>query len=611
MRTFDVAFTFAGPHRATLAPLAKRLSEHLGAERVLFDEQFKGELARPDGAATLLGWYKNSSVIVVGLSREYYSLPSDPGEYLRFTEREWNVVLSKLSERGGAALVYLLRMDQMESKRLPPGCEAGFWVDFAALDLDSHAKEILKRLGAPPPLLPPPPKSASPVVRLSLRTSERREASGLRLPQGRLLTARGWMGPAEPPDGSRELLVDGEPMRFSVLWSGPPRDDLVLLVREGPGDWGPALNAERLESAEATTPMQVVVEVGEEQRLTATLERPNQGSLNPAADPREARVTLPKEAPKHVDGAAVWSGDRLVGIAGGAGPGGSTPVAMVADLARDVRFTAFAGWPPKEVGARRLAHLRAEIQFALASAPEVRSKLARELACGEGELVDRLLQTTGVDAMLLFHREIRDAEGSGKGLEVLRALYDLLLPWCYDHRDPQRRMLALGSAEFELEASSSCIAEVAMAGRDERRCAFELSPSGREAVGRFAVQEPLEAGPKRSSHVPAEWILAAIGAQLGVASTASAVFGRLEVIRRFFSDAQRRGAQNREREFPVYLVLWDGEDRSIPGVVRRLEREAGYSEPLLPIVWLKRPPRDLVGESALYTTLTRLGGPAR
>ena len=71
-RRFDVALSFPGEHRAFVAEVAECLSSEFGKERVLYDDYYEAEFARPDLDLYLPNLYRTESeLIVIFLCPEY------------------------------------------------------------------------------------------------------------------------------------------------------------------------------------------------------------------------------------------------------------------------------------------------------------------------------------------------------------------------------------------------------------------------------------------------------------------------------------------------------------------------------------------------------------
>src|SRR4051812_39002389 len=74
---FDVAFSFAGPHRDKVRTIADIVAKQLGRDRVFFDEWFEHEILGSDMDVLLQSFYHDQSLMVVADLSEAYS------------EREW------------------------------------------------------------------------------------------------------------------------------------------------------------------------------------------------------------------------------------------------------------------------------------------------------------------------------------------------------------------------------------------------------------------------------------------------------------------------------------------------------------------------------------------
>jgi hypothetical protein len=73
---FDVAFSFAGPHRDKVRAIAKLVAAKLGEKRVFFDEWYEYEILGDDMHVLLQRFYHEQSLFVVAdLSDEYVGRP--------------------------------------------------------------------------------------------------------------------------------------------------------------------------------------------------------------------------------------------------------------------------------------------------------------------------------------------------------------------------------------------------------------------------------------------------------------------------------------------------------------------------------------------------------
>jgi hypothetical protein len=73
---FDIAFSFAGPHRDKVLAIAELVAADLGKERVFFDEWYEHEILGADMDVLLQRFYRKQSLFVVAdLSDEYADRP--------------------------------------------------------------------------------------------------------------------------------------------------------------------------------------------------------------------------------------------------------------------------------------------------------------------------------------------------------------------------------------------------------------------------------------------------------------------------------------------------------------------------------------------------------
>ena len=132
---FEVALSFANEFRNRAYQIANLLAANLGRERILYDEWYKAEFARPNLDEYLPSLYqKQSRLLVFFMSREY-------------KEREWaglewragrELIKKKESER-----IMFLRLDSYETLDSIDG-----YLDIRKLSDKEVADEILTRLSA-------------------------------------------------------------------------------------------------------------------------------------------------------------------------------------------------------------------------------------------------------------------------------------------------------------------------------------------------------------------------------------------------------------------------------------------------------------------------------
>src|SRR5215471_17466446 len=69
---FDVAFSFAGPHRDKVREIAELVAQRVGKQRVFFDEWYEHEILGDDMEVLLQRFYHEQSLLVIAdLSQDY------------------------------------------------------------------------------------------------------------------------------------------------------------------------------------------------------------------------------------------------------------------------------------------------------------------------------------------------------------------------------------------------------------------------------------------------------------------------------------------------------------------------------------------------------------
>src|SRR5260221_12867712 len=140
---FDVAFSFAGPHREKVFAIAELVAAKCGKKRVFYDDWYKAEILGPNMRVLLQRfYYEQSLMIVADLSDEYADRPwcqaeADAIDALRLkldTARDETARLRLLNMRFGEGRV--------------PGVLANVgYLDAVTESVEQCAALILERLG--------------------------------------------------------------------------------------------------------------------------------------------------------------------------------------------------------------------------------------------------------------------------------------------------------------------------------------------------------------------------------------------------------------------------------------------------------------------------------
>jgi eukaryotic-like serine/threonine-protein kinase len=150
-KRFHVALSFPGEHRAFVRLVAEALAAALGRERVLYDDYYTAEFARPDLDTYLQRLYREESeLVVVFLCAEY--------EKKDWCRLEWRAVRDLIKVRE-AASVMPMRFDDTAIPGLFGG-DGYVWLPGRAAD--EVAGLILERWKASVPPLRPQPKITDP-----------------------------------------------------------------------------------------------------------------------------------------------------------------------------------------------------------------------------------------------------------------------------------------------------------------------------------------------------------------------------------------------------------------------------------------------------------------
>jgi len=90
-RRFAIAVSFPGQHRRFVLNVVKRLADHLGRDRVFYDEWYESELVGLDGDLKLRRYYREQSEVVVPFFSEHYAKD--------WCQIEWSAIRAMLKER--------------------------------------------------------------------------------------------------------------------------------------------------------------------------------------------------------------------------------------------------------------------------------------------------------------------------------------------------------------------------------------------------------------------------------------------------------------------------------------------------------------------------------
>lgn len=134
-KRFAVALSFPGEHRLFVESVADAIAQELTRERVLYDNYYEHEFARPDLDTYLQGLYHSESeLLVVFLCAEYQNK--------RWCKLEWRAIRDLIT-RKDASRVMLVRLDDSEVQGIYPG---DGYVDARSRSPKEIADVVLKRL---------------------------------------------------------------------------------------------------------------------------------------------------------------------------------------------------------------------------------------------------------------------------------------------------------------------------------------------------------------------------------------------------------------------------------------------------------------------------------
>lgn len=136
-RRFLVGLSFPGEKRGYVLAVAEALAKKIDKDRILYDEWYRHEFARPDLDTYLQGLYHDeSSLIVPFLCADY--------EKKEWCCLEWRAIRDILKRRRGEDIMPM-RFDNTE---IPGLFSIDGYIDVSRLTPDAVAEDILKRLGS-------------------------------------------------------------------------------------------------------------------------------------------------------------------------------------------------------------------------------------------------------------------------------------------------------------------------------------------------------------------------------------------------------------------------------------------------------------------------------
>jgi tetratricopeptide (TPR) repeat protein len=126
-RRFAIAVSFPGQHRRFVLNVVNRLADHLGRDRVFYDEWYESELVGLDGDLKLRRYYREQSDVVVPFFSEHYAKD--------WCQIEWSAIRAMLKERRKDDAVIPVALD---------GTRIEGWetIDFAIRKGNRNGREI-------------------------------------------------------------------------------------------------------------------------------------------------------------------------------------------------------------------------------------------------------------------------------------------------------------------------------------------------------------------------------------------------------------------------------------------------------------------------------------
>lgn len=141
VRRFRVALSFPGEHRARVEKIAEALAARLGPDRVLYDNWYGPEFAKPSLGMSLPDLYHDESdLIVVFLCKQYDK---------EWCGLEWRAIFDLVKRRQYDRLMFL-RLDEIDIAHIPGLYSIDGCLDIRTIPEANVAAAILSRLGAAP-----------------------------------------------------------------------------------------------------------------------------------------------------------------------------------------------------------------------------------------------------------------------------------------------------------------------------------------------------------------------------------------------------------------------------------------------------------------------------
>jgi len=134
-KRFTVALSFPGEYRPQVKAIADNLAKELGEKRVLYDQYFEAEFARPDLDTYLQTLYHDESeLIVIFLCADYEKKP--------WCSIEWRAIKDLINKKEKSAIMFM-RFDKAEITGVYLG---DGYIDIAGRNATEVAELILQRL---------------------------------------------------------------------------------------------------------------------------------------------------------------------------------------------------------------------------------------------------------------------------------------------------------------------------------------------------------------------------------------------------------------------------------------------------------------------------------
>ena len=139
-KRFEVALSFTSDHRDFVRDIARTLALQFGRDRVLFDEYYEAEFARPNLADYLPGLYDQAKLVVIFICENYY--------IKKWCRLEWSAIEKIITARPGAIMP--VRFDMTTLAGWPTDELASGYLDVKERSAVEIAVKIMKRVGATP-----------------------------------------------------------------------------------------------------------------------------------------------------------------------------------------------------------------------------------------------------------------------------------------------------------------------------------------------------------------------------------------------------------------------------------------------------------------------------